>query len=564
MKGPIHRAVLKKPREEQAQSAIEYITTYGWAILVIATVVVVLLYLGLFSNNLSNNLCVGTAGYVCSSPLLLNNGLLSVAIEPISSSALSVTGLGCSNSSAAPSTFVPQNIPFEPLQPTSLSFHCNLPSNSLGATFSGTLWVEYRSGTATGVSQVSTIDTKVETGASTSGYSLSVTPGESGTGTVSCSLSCSGSYSAGTQITLTATPSVGYAFSGWTGTYSNSINPWTFNMPSNTVDEHANFIPTPETILLAQTTGIPRSLAVDGNGNVQWVDESITGGSITEMPNGITGISNAITIYPGGSGCSEGIAIGTNGNIYWTDVCSGNVMEMPSGKAGIDNAITLYSGGTTLEFIAVHNGNVYWTTYGYSETPGTVMEMPQGRTGNDNTITLYSGASGVYRIAVDTIGNVYWTNNLNGTVTEMPHGKTGSANAITLYSEGSNPYGIAVDTIGNVYWTDATANLGSVMEMPHGMAGNNNAITLSSDEPITNGAPSSNPAGIAVDTIGNVYWTDYGTGNLMEMPHGLVGDSNVITLYSGVGSENPDGIAVHGSNVYWAGITGAAIREYAP
>jgi sugar lactone lactonase YvrE len=192
------------------------------------------------------------------------------------------------------------------------------------------------------------------------------------------------------------------------------------------------------------------------------------------------------------------------------------------------------------------------------------MEMPNGKVGDDNAITIYSGAPGISHLAVDSSGNIYWTNNLEGTVMEMPAGKSGSANAITLYSEGGNPYGIAVDSGGNVYWTDMTANSGSVMEMPHDLTGNYNALVLYSNGPITNGAPSSNPAGMAIDQNSNVYWTDYGTGSVLEMPHGLTGDSNAIVIYSGQGSENPDGIAVNSGNVYWADVNGGKIREYAP
>ncbi|MGC8572244.1 MAG: hypothetical protein ACP5LH_03120, partial [Candidatus Micrarchaeia archaeon] len=52
---------------ERAQSAMEYLMTYGWAILIIAIVLAILFKLGVFSGaSLTGTSCIGTVGWSCS------------------------------------------------------------------------------------------------------------------------------------------------------------------------------------------------------------------------------------------------------------------------------------------------------------------------------------------------------------------------------------------------------------------------------------------------------------------------------------------------------------------
>ena len=55
---------------KKAQSAMEYLMTYGWAILIIAVVLGALFSLGVFSgSSLLGNACIASAGYFCSNPV---------------------------------------------------------------------------------------------------------------------------------------------------------------------------------------------------------------------------------------------------------------------------------------------------------------------------------------------------------------------------------------------------------------------------------------------------------------------------------------------------------------
>lgn len=64
-------------RKGKGQSAIEYLTTYGWALLVTAVVLAAFFSLGLFSNQLSGTQCIPAVGFLCQAPILSTSGYLS-------------------------------------------------------------------------------------------------------------------------------------------------------------------------------------------------------------------------------------------------------------------------------------------------------------------------------------------------------------------------------------------------------------------------------------------------------------------------------------------------------
>ena len=65
----------------KAQSAMEYLMTYGWAILIIAVVLGALFSLGVFSgSSLLGTSCVASPGYLCQNPVLSTSGTLTVLI----------------------------------------------------------------------------------------------------------------------------------------------------------------------------------------------------------------------------------------------------------------------------------------------------------------------------------------------------------------------------------------------------------------------------------------------------------------------------------------------------
>ena len=66
----------RKPSRLAAQSAMEYLMTYGWAILIIAVVLAALFELGVFNgSNLTPQACITQAGFVCMNPVYTANGI---------------------------------------------------------------------------------------------------------------------------------------------------------------------------------------------------------------------------------------------------------------------------------------------------------------------------------------------------------------------------------------------------------------------------------------------------------------------------------------------------------
>ncbi len=78
------------------QSAMEYLMTYGWAILIIAVVLGALFSLGIFSSSSFIGVtCIAGPGFLCQSPQLGTNGNLSIQIGQSTGTSYYNVGLGC-------------------------------------------------------------------------------------------------------------------------------------------------------------------------------------------------------------------------------------------------------------------------------------------------------------------------------------------------------------------------------------------------------------------------------------------------------------------------------------
>ena len=144
------------------QSAMEYLMTYGWAILIVAVVLGALYSLGIFNgSNFLGGTCVAAPGYLCSNPLMDTSGTLSFTYG-YQGPNVTIEGFACTNSSVAPSLFSASgSSDLQPGQEESVSVSCPLPSGAtIGTQFSGYLWVEYdQAGQDNLITQVATIRT---------------------------------------------------------------------------------------------------------------------------------------------------------------------------------------------------------------------------------------------------------------------------------------------------------------------------------------------------------------------------------------------------------------------
>jgi hypothetical protein len=85
----------------RAQSAMEYLMTYGWAILIIAVVLGALFSLGIFgSGGLVSTACVAGPGFLCSSPVMDINGNVFFTFGQSLGSSIYNVGFGCAATSS--------------------------------------------------------------------------------------------------------------------------------------------------------------------------------------------------------------------------------------------------------------------------------------------------------------------------------------------------------------------------------------------------------------------------------------------------------------------------------
>ncbi|MEM3827532.1 MAG: hypothetical protein QXR58_02950 [Candidatus Micrarchaeaceae archaeon] len=161
----------------KAQSAMEYLMTYGWAILIIAVVLGALFSLGVFnSSSLIGTSCVALSGYYCANPVLSTTGTLTLTVgqatgTTYTSATVYIVPSGQTFNSVDPANYVipgglstGQTVPVTITMPTS-SAYTGFPSSysTVGTTFTGYVWLAYTtpsSGPSVLESQIATLSVK--------------------------------------------------------------------------------------------------------------------------------------------------------------------------------------------------------------------------------------------------------------------------------------------------------------------------------------------------------------------------------------------------------------------
>jgi hypothetical protein len=135
----------KLGRNQKSQSAIEFITTYGWALVIIVVVLAALYNVGLFSGNaFTGTSCIAQVGFLCSNPVLNSSGAVTVQFGE-SVGQITIQGIGCSNSTSVPPLIQPLQSQQQMQQGSiiKMNFWCAIKSPNLGTTFIGALWINY-------------------------------------------------------------------------------------------------------------------------------------------------------------------------------------------------------------------------------------------------------------------------------------------------------------------------------------------------------------------------------------------------------------------------------------
>ncbi len=83
-------------QNKRSQSAMEYILTYGWAILMISIVLGAFIYLGVFTpGTLVSSQCVAQADFSCLTSMMTSNGQITFNIQQNTMTNINVTAISC-------------------------------------------------------------------------------------------------------------------------------------------------------------------------------------------------------------------------------------------------------------------------------------------------------------------------------------------------------------------------------------------------------------------------------------------------------------------------------------
>ncbi len=221
-----------------------------------------------------------------------------------------------------------------------------------------------------------------------------------------------------------------------------------------------------------------------------------------------------------------------------------NVQELPKGKTvslkyrvALDASMTDGEGGVQAtvvlpdDLVQIGKADLPFTV---SKQSTTAPNAPAAR----QTVLPFTGLTDPSSVAVDAAGNVYLTDTWNDRVLKLAAGS--NEQTVLPFTGLHSPGAVAVDSAGNVYITDyVTAT--TDFNVP-----NSRVVKLaagSNDQTVLPFTGLGNLRGVAVDTAGNVYVTEYtrgGDAKVLKLAAGS-NDQSVLPL-TGITSAN--GVAV--------------------
>ncbi|WP_170131513.1 cell wall-binding repeat-containing protein [Quadrisphaera granulorum] len=259
----------------------------------------------------------------------------------------------------------------------------------------------------------------------------------------------------------------------------------------------------------ASPLSYPQGVAVDSAGNVYIAESSnhriVKVDASTSQLSFVAGTGNLGAATAGVAATSsplnnpQGVAVDSAGNVFIAD-SNNHRVEKVDASTGL------------LSFVA-GDGTQGAATAGVAAT-SSPLNTPSG-------------------VAVDSAGNVYIADTNNHRINKVDHstgqlsfvagdGTQGAATAgvAATTSPLNSPQGVAVDSAGNVYIADPSNNRVSKVDASTGqlsfVAGTGTAGIATAGVAATS-SPLSAPAGVAVDSAGNVYIADSGNNRVSKV-----------------------------------------------
>ncbi|MGC9067348.1 MAG: hypothetical protein ACP5HL_02825, partial [Minisyncoccia bacterium] len=104
------KAKIKTKQKIKSQAAMEYLMTYGWAILIISLALGVLWSLGVLNpESLKPVMCELPAPFVCSNPIAATNGVVTITLGQGSGQSIRINSVACVDNSLLDSNGLPKS-----------------------------------------------------------------------------------------------------------------------------------------------------------------------------------------------------------------------------------------------------------------------------------------------------------------------------------------------------------------------------------------------------------------------------------------------------------------------
>lgn len=223
------------------------------------------------------------------------------------------------------------------------------------------------------------------------------------------------------------------------------------------IGPQVSFLPGTETPIVSSGLSYPSGVALDGSGNVYFVDTGNT--RVVKATPGTGGYTLTAVTSGLSQGGAYGIAVDGAGNVYVGDTGNQRILKEVPTSGGYVESVIASGFGYPMGLAVDASGDVFAA----DQLSDRILEFVPSAGGYTQSIAV-TGVPNVYGVAVDGSGNLYVAavGYFNGTSTNSavyketltPNGYVQS----TLPGAGQvQPLSIAVDGTGNVYVVDGAS-----------------------------------------------------------------------------------------------------------
>ncbi len=261
----------------------------------------------------------------------------------------------------------------------------------------------------------------------------------------------------------------------------------------NTIAGNGNYGPIGNGTATLATMAYPRGVAVDSNGNVYIAD---TGNGAVRM---VTTSAGTISTLATSLNNPNGVAVDSMGNVYVADT-NNNVIRKISGTN-----VSLYAGNFTNGYFCDGCGPL-----------NAELSLPQ-KVSVDSAFNVYIADTGNSRLRKVVNGGIISTVVGDGLSDNLTGGTATSVQIV-------GPQFAAKDSSGNLYISDLSCNVYKVTSGTNAVSlfAGSNACGYGGDNISATATQLNKPAGIAVDSAGNVYIADSGNNRIREVSGGTI------------------------------------------